>query len=328
MNPSFPPEWQPLVTDSAEKLRKLALDEDVKARVQDDPLLKPLFWRIAKRYVAGETAGDAVERAADAKVRGHAATVDYMGESCRDEKAAGAETEAFLSLIEALNERGIRGSVSLDISHLGSLISPDLGFENTKRIAEAAAAGDREVMISMEGSDRTDTTLDTFYRFYEDLSSEFDNLGITVQARLHRTEGDLLRLLERLGRIRLVKGAYHESTSIAFARGSEELARAYRGYATTLLRSGHRCSIATHDRSIHFDLIDMIRRESLREHPYEFECLFGLGTEQIDDLNRQGHPTREYIVYGSEWFLYVLNRIAEEPVRLHYAVNDLLSEPS
>ena len=327
MNPSLPPQWQSLVTDTVEKLRKLALNEDIKDQVQTDPLFKPLFWRIAKRYVAGETANDAVGRAADANSRGHAATVDYMGESCRDEKAAGAETEAFLSLIEALDERGIRGSISLDISHLGSLISPDLGFANTKRIAEAAAVGDREVMISMEGSDRTDTTLDTFHCFYEDLSSELDNLGITVQARLHRTEDDLPRLLERPGRIRLVKGAYHESTSIAFARGSEELAQAYRGYAITLLRSGHRCSIATHDRSIHFDLTNMIRRESLCEHPYEFECLLGLGTEQIDALNQQGHHTREYIVYGSEWFLYVLNRIAEEPIRLHYAVNDLLSEP-
>ena len=325
MKPDFPFEWQPLVTDTADKLRTLALNEEVKAQVQDDPVLRSLFWRIARRYVAGETTPEALGRIARINARGHAATVDYMGESCRDEARADAETEAFLSLIEALKERNLSSSISLDISHLGSLISPDLGFENTRRVAEVAAADDREVMISMEGSDRTDATLNTFYRFYEDLSAEFGNVGITVQARLHRTKDDLSRLLECSGRIRLVKGAYHEPTSIAYARDSEELAEAYRTYARSLLGSGHKCSIATHDRSIHEDLTAFIERKSLNKEAYEFECLLGLGEEPLDTLRRQGHPTREYVVYGDEWFLYVCNRIAEEPVRLFAALNDLLA---
>ena len=62
----------------------------------------------------------------------------------------------------------------------------------------------------------------------------------------------------------------------------------------------------------------------LRQHA-EFETLIGLGTEQIDGLQRRGFATREYEVFGEDYFLYVLNRIAEEPVRLFQAVADLMA---
>jgi proline dehydrogenase len=39
---------------------------------------------------------------------------------------------------------------------------------------------------------------------------------------------------------------------------------------------------------------------------------------------RRGFPTREYAVFGEEHFLYVLNRIAEEPLRVYQALVDLL----
>jgi proline dehydrogenase len=44
----------------------------------------------------------------------------------------------------------------LDLSHIGSVVDPELGYFNADRIASAAASASLEVMISMEGSDRTD----------------------------------------------------------------------------------------------------------------------------------------------------------------------------
>ena len=100
--------------------------------------------------------------------------------------------------------------------------------------------------------------------------------------------------------------------------------RPYRQYARELLLSGHKCSIATHDRSIQHDLSALILQERLDPRWYEFESLIGLGTEQIAELQARGFPTREYAVFGQEHFLYVLNRIAEEPIRLYQAVVDLI----
>ena len=108
-------------------------------------------------------------------------------------------------------------------------------------------------------------------------------------------------------------------------RNSPELASSYREMAQTLLLSGHKCSIATHDRSIQHELGELIVRERIDPRWFEFESLIGLGTEQIAALHAHGFPTREYAVFGQEHFLYVLNRIAEEPVRLYQAVIDLMA---
>jgi proline dehydrogenase len=66
----------------------------------------------------------------------------------------------------------------------------------------------------------------------------------------------------------------------------------------------------------------------IERHHYEFESLIGLGTEQIDGLQKRGFPTREYAVFGEEFFLYVLNRIAEEPIRLYQALIDIMGPHS
>jgi proline dehydrogenase len=264
-----------------------------------------------------------VRRVARIQSRGHKASAEYMGESVHDEAVANAETGVFLDLVRALDAAGCDCSISFDLSHLGLLVDEELGYRNARRVVQAAASSGREAMISMENFDRTDA----IYRLYARLQGEgYANVGITVPARRHRSAQDLRQLLEIPGRIRLVKGAFHEPDSVSYPRGSAELAQAYRAHAATLLRSGHLCSIATHDRAIQHDVTHLIASEGIPAGQYEFESLDGLGTEQVDGLRAQGHTTREYAVFGEEHFLYVLNRIAEEPVRVYQAISDLLAD--
>ncbi|MFA9218183.1 MAG: proline dehydrogenase family protein [Sphingomonadaceae bacterium] len=319
--PTFPPEWQTLVDQAASTLRAFALDEQAKQRFLTDPMLRPLMQRVSQRYVAGYTVEQALQRVQASITAGHAASAEYMGESVRDEAQAMAATEVFLQLVQGIGSRNLNCSISFDLSHLGSLVDPELGYRNASRIALAAAEINREVMISMEGADRADD----IYAIYTRLHREADlrNVGITVPARRHRTAHDLPQLMRLPGRIRLVKGAYLEPEASAWPRNSAELAAAYRRYAQELLLSGHKCSIATHDRSIQHDLCGLILAERIDPRWHEFEALIGLGTEQLAALQQRGFPTREYAVFGEEHFLYVLNRIAEEPVRLYQAVVDL-----
>jgi proline dehydrogenase len=279
--------------------------------------------KVSQRYVAGQTVEEALQRVEQIIARGHAASAEYMGESVRDEAFAMAETEVFMELVKAIGQRNLNCSISFDLSHVGSLVDSELGYRNARRIALAAAEINREVMISMEAIDRADD----IYAIYTRLHQEDDlrNVGITVPAKRHRTAQDLPALMKLPGRIRLVKGAFLEPESVAYARNSPELATAYRRYAQELLLSGHKCSIATHDRSIQANLIDLIAQERIDPRWFEFESLIGLGTEQIDALQARGFPTREYAVFGQEHFLYVLNRIAEEPIRVYQALIDLRS---
>lgn len=312
-----------LASQAADALRTLALDEAAKERILHDPLLGAFASRVASRYTAGRTIDAVLETVRGIHLRGHAASAEYMGESCRDPARADAEAGVFLDLIEALDAARLPCSISFDLSHVGSLVSPQQGFANARRIAAAAAKTVREVMISIEGSDRADD----IYAIYARLHTEagLANVGITVPARLHRTARDLPRLLQYPGRIRLVKGAFAEPREVALHRDDPELAQRYRDHARLLIDSGHQCSIATHDRSIQRDLTDYLAGAGARCGQVEFESLMGLGTDRIDDLRRRGFQTREYAVFGEEYFLYVLNRIAEEPVRLFQAVIDLLA---
>ncbi|MTV38138.1 proline dehydrogenase family protein [Duganella radicis] len=320
---NFPAEWQPLVDQAASALRALALDETAKERFCNDPLLRPYMHKVSQRYVAGQTVDDALRRVERIIARGHAASAEYMGESVRDEAFAMAETEVFMELVRAIGQRNLNCSVSFDLSHVGSLVDSELGYHNARRIALAAAEINREVMISMEAIERADA----IYAIYTRLHREDDlrNVGITVPAKRHRTAQDLPALMKLPGRIRLVKGAFQEQEDVAYARNSPELATAYRRYAQELLLSGHKCSIATHDRGIQANISDLILQERIDPRWFEFESLIGLGTEQIDALQARGFPTREYAVFGQEHFLYVLNRIAEEPVRVYQAIIDVMA---
>ena len=324
--PTFPAPWQALVDQAATALRALALDESTKAKFCNDPLLRGFMHKVSHRYVAGQTVAEALARVEGIIAQGHAASVEYMGESVRDEAFAMAETEVFMELTRAVGQRNLNCSISLDLSHVGSMVDLELGYRNLRRVALAAAEINREVMISMEGADRADD----IYAIYARLHKEdgLHNVGITVPAKRHRTAHDLPALMKMPGRIRLVKGAFLESAEISYDRNSPELAAAYRRYAGELLLSGHKCSIATHDRAIQADLGELILKERIDPRWYEFESLIGLGTENIAELKARGFPTREYVVFGEEHFLYVLNRIAEEPVRVYQAIVDVMGKPA
>jgi hypothetical protein len=216
--PAFPAEWQPLVDQAATALRTLALDETAKEKFCNDPLLRPYMHKVSQRYVAGQTVEEALQRVEQIIARGHAASAEYMGESVRDEAFAMAETAVFMQLVQAIGQRNLNCSISFDLSHVGSLVDSELGYRNARRIAQAAAEINREVMISMEGIDRSDD----IYRIYTRLHQEDDlrNVGITVPAKRHRTEQDLLALMKLPGRIRLVKGAFLEPEGVAYSRGT------------------------------------------------------------------------------------------------------------
>ncbi len=318
-------------SQAAQVLRALALDEDLKQRIPQDPILGPLARKVARRYVAGENLTAALERATSILAAGHRANVEYMGESCRDPQRATEETDVFLDAARLLPPNC---SISLDLTHIGLAVDEELALANATRLAQATADTGREMIISAEGSDRTDAVL----AVHRALCQSFDHVGVTVQARLHRTAEDLPRLLSLPGRIRLVKGAFLEPETIAYPREDPALATAYLDHAKRLADSGHLCSFATHD----WDLIHQIDRHlstrgpesteapgSTRAAeattPWEFETLLGLGPDRLDAMAERGHPTREYIVFGTEWWLYVCNRIAEDPQRLLQALVDAAS---
>lgn len=306
------------IENAADTLRAWALDEELKKHVMSTPSLAAAASKVARRYTAGDSVAEAIAVAGAAVARGHQASIEYAGESVRSAEVAHAEAGVFLELAAAIAQAGLPSTISFDLSHLGLLVDPELSIGYVRQLAAATQDLGTVLMISAEGSDRTDLILDV----YERLCAEIPRVGITLQARLHRTPGDLERVLALPGTIRLVKGAFLESESVAYPRGSAELTASYLQLAATIIDAGHAVNLATHDD----ELVDTLIAEfggALKSATVEFEMLLGLGTELLDRLHREGYLTREYVVFGGEWWLYVLNRIAEDPQRVVTALADL-----
>ncbi|WP_439902777.1 proline dehydrogenase family protein [Microbacterium azadirachtae] len=303
---------------AADTLRGWALDERLKQTVMAHPVLAGIAAKIARRYTAGPRADDALRLLELNAARGHRGSIECVGESVRDADVASEETEEIIGMIRQLVAAGGTATISFDLSHVGSVVSSELGLENGLRIAQAARDAGTSVMISAEGSDRTDLVLG----IWEQISYDFPETGVTLQARLHRTGADLERVMRRSGPVRIVKGAFLESAAVAHARDSAPMYGAYRAMARRLVGAGHRVNIATHDAALIGDLRAELGGDLRAEH-VEFEMLQGLGTTLLDALRHDELITREYIVYGPEWWLYVLNRIAEHPERAITALADL-----
>jgi proline dehydrogenase len=300
-------------------LRKAALSEEAKAYILADPVLFKTLKKAADRYIGGETLKETIGKVQAHNSAGFKCSIEFMGESSRTEIIADAATAEFIRICCAIGDFSLNSTVSLDLSHIGLAISSELCLKNLTEICAAAATRNIEVIISAEDTKRTDAVMDA----YQAISRIHKNVGITLQAYLHRTKNDFSELIRLPGRIRIVKGAFETRPGEALPRG-EQLDLVYLGYIEQLLKSEHLCAIATHDKNLQHRAKELIQRYQSGTHLFEFESLYGIQTDEIEALRKEGYPTKIYFVYGKEWYLYLCNRIAEYPLNIFRALSDIV----
>ncbi len=264
-----------------------------------------LLTRFASQWVAGETLEDAIRVAKDANRRGMGGLINHLGEHYREKGPVEATTREYLRLLAAMRADGVQGDVSLKPTQLGILIDRSYALSQILPVLDGAKADDRVLWLDMEGSATTDDTI----WICENLLPRYGQVGICVQANLRRTAADLARLLEDRARVRLVKGAYKETPSVAYTSRAE-IDRQYLLHLETLFQRGRNFEVASHDGR-------MIQRalELARDHPvpFEFAMLQGVRDPLKDELVRQGHRVAEYIPYGPNWLPYFTRRLRERP---------------
>ena len=309
----------PIQQRAAEALRRIARNTDYKEYVIRTPLLHDVLLKPVSRFIGGEKLAECMDVAATLHRQGFATSIDHMGENARDRETARSATKEFLRLVHVIAEKKLESAVSLDLSHIGLAVAPELAYEDLSVLAREAAAAGIEVMLNMEESSRTSLILETHARLCE----KYSNVGVTLQAYLYRTEQDLGAALARPGRIRLVKGAYREAPEVARPLGPETDG-AYREFMELLIKSGHACWIATHDSALLDHAHAYIGRHKLAIGPLEFEMNFGVRRDQWVVVRDRGYRTRVYLPYGQEWFLYLCHRMAEHPPNLFIAIADAI----
>ncbi|MDR0266556.1 proline dehydrogenase family protein [Paenibacillus sp.] len=299
----------------ADAMRSIARRSDLKAYVEQTPVIYQLLQRAAAKYVTGENRQDGLEAGRKLADKGYAVSLEYIGENTTDIQACEHAALELTMLIRALAAHGIPARVSFDLSHIGLSIDGELAYKNLTSIAVLARQADVELVVSMEESDKTDAILAIYTR----ASAVYANIGITLQAQLNRTAQDLDELGSIPRRIRFVKGAYQEPGQLTITR-SLALNERYTQLIERAIRKGHHLSIATHDESI---IDEVIKRGWIHEPGVEFEMLYGIRPDLCSQLKKSGYPVRVYLTYGREWYLYLCHRIAEYPPNVFQAILDM-----
>jgi proline dehydrogenase len=266
-------------------------------------LAERLFYRIAKRWIAGYTIEDAVKAAHDANNRKLSVILNRLGEHTPDRKLIQEYTEEYLRLIDLIHTENIQGTISVKPSQVGLALEAPLFKNLILKILGRAEDEGLFLWIDMENSPYTDATVET----YRELLSSHKSVGMCLQANMRRTENDLKDLLGRGGKIRLVKGAYPENAGVAFKRRSEVDAN-YVRLMTLLFEQENFFAIGTHDDKL-VNTAKQLSRD--RKADFEFQLLKGIRDDLKPNLVKEGFRVSEYIPYGPEWYNYSKRRLRE-----------------
>jgi len=276
---------------------------------------------LAYRFVAGDRLDDAIRVVTDVNRRGWSASLDHLGENVTEEKAARAATEDYLAAFERIATERLNANVSVKLTQLGLDISPDLCTELLTKILRRAQQLDNFVRIDMEGSAYTQRTLDLVLALHD----RYPNSGVVLQSYLYRTVDDVARVNAAKVRVRLVKGAYDEPPEVAFPKKADVDAK-FEAEMEQLLVYGVYPAIATHDNRLIEATKQFARERDISTDRFEFQMLYGIRRDLQDRLLREGYRVRIYVPYGTEWYPYLMRRLAERPANLLFIMRSLIRE--
>jgi proline dehydrogenase len=274
----------------------------------------------ARRFIAGETIDEAISAARAVETLGFFLTLDYLGEGVTTLAEADGATREYLKVIDAVIASGIERNVSLKLTQLGLDVDRASAVDNLRKIL--ARAEGFFIRIDMESSSYTDVTLDIFETLW---NQGYHQIGAVLQADLMRTEEDVKRLIALGARIRLVKGAYKEPRSIAYAHKADVDA-AFVRLMERLLVEGRYPAIATHDPVMIARTRTFAADKGIGPDQFEFQMLYGIRRDLQAALIRDGYRLRLYIPFGREWFPYFMRRLGERPANVGFVVRGILGE--
>lgn len=280
--------------------------------------------RVSQRFVAGMQPAEAIAACEALNREGMAVTLDSLGESVVEERAARASADVYHQLLDAIQARGLDANVSVKLTQVGMDIDPALAERIVGEMLEHAAAVDSFVRLDMEGSAYTEATLAMTERLHARPGMQ-GRIGTVLQAYLYRTADDARRLVEQGIRIRLCKGAYKEPGEKAFPE-KRDVDENYVALMTYLAASGVFCGIATHDERIVQAMRRFVQSYGLPKHAFEFQMLYGIRRDLQRALVGEGYKVRVYLPFGTEWYPYFMRRLAERPANVLFLAKNFLKQ--
>lgn len=277
--------------------------------------------RLSRRFVAGTTVDDALAATRAMNQLGLGVSVDNLGENVTNADEARHSAQLYHQMLDRMAEQGGDANVSLKLTHMGLDVDEAMAYEITAGLVQHAARLKSFVRVDMEGSPYTQRTLD-FVRKLHRQPENAGHVGAVIQAYLLRSEKDIEQLIHDRIRVRLCKGAYKEPPEIAFKEKADVDAN-YVKLMKMLLKSGVYHGIATHDENMILATLEFAQKEKIPASAFEFQMLYGIRRDLQLKLVKEGWRCRIYIPFGTEWYPYLMRRLAERPANAIFILKNL-----
>ncbi|WP_265108663.1 proline dehydrogenase family protein [Halosolutus halophilus] len=273
---------------------------------------------IANNFVAAEERSGALSHVADLNDDGIAGILNLLGEHYDDPADAAADADAYVELVEAIDDAGLDCCISVKPSQIGLDVGDEVFRTHLERIVDAGVEHDVFVWIDMEDYTTTDVTLDAF----EHHARETDgNVGVCIQANLKRTPEDVERLADVPGKVRFVKGAYDEPGRVAYKKKAR-VNEAYRDLLATAFETfDDGIAVGSHDPDV-IEYVEGLAAE--HDTPFEFQLLMGVREDAQHELAAE-YDVYQYVPYGGKWLSYFYRRIRERKENALFALRAIVS---
>jgi proline dehydrogenase len=280
--------------------------------------------RAVRRFMPGEELSDALDAATALRGNGMGSLVTHLGEALSSLDAARAVRDHYIEVLDTIRQRGLDTWVSVKPTQLGLDLAPDQCRQYLIELADRAQQMGTSLWLDMEDSRYVDRTIE----LYRVIRARNESAGIAIQAYLRRSSADVNALLDIKPSIRLVKGAYAEPPSVAYAE-KRETDRAFYEIGRTLLEAAKRDQalpvFGTHDMVLVNRLIDDAKALGLAPTAYEVHMLYGIRTEEQRQLVQRGQVMKVLISYGSKWFKWYMRRLAERPANVWFVMRSMVA---
>jgi len=282
-------------------------------------------WRLGVgRFVAGETAPEALPALASLRASGREVIVDVLGEYVRDPAAAAAMAAAVAAAIDTLTQAGVPAVMSLKPTQVGLALGEDVAAQHVLALATKAEAAGGSLALDMEDVRYVDGTLRLLQRAWQGGAPRTSGV---LQAYLRRTPDDLEAMLAAAPdpnalALRVVKGAYAERPELLLP-DMPAIRRAFVALVERAWRAGARVNVATHDERLLAETAAFARGAALPPGKVEYQLIYGVKPKLQQALAAAGQPLRIYVPVGRDWYGYFSRRLAERPENLGVVLRGL-----
>jgi proline dehydrogenase len=282
-----------------------------------------LAKHFAQRFVAGETIAEALAAVRELNAKGITASLDLLGESVSNDAEARAARDEYLKILDRIRESKVNANVSVKLTAMGLDIDHELCVGIMQDILARAQAYDTFVRIDMESSEYTDITLKLFEdRLYPTYKQ---HVGVVLQSYLYRTFADVEHMIALRARVRICKGAYKEPVKVAYP-DKKDVDANYIKCMRELMLKGNYPGIATHDPAMINEAKRWAREQNITPDRFEFQMLYGVRRDLQEALVKDGWRVRCYVPFGTQWYPYLMRRLAERPANVAFITGNVIRE--